>query len=358
MSKRKFTDEEEKQICKEYLSKEMPSTVTLGKKWGCSDLTISCIIVRNGYILRTHGEARRGKDFLSKRKFIKEEELQICTEYFSKEKPSTTILAKKWGCTEPTIRNIIIRNGYKLRTNSEALKGKFIGEKHPMFGKHPTAWNKDIQTGPLSEKTKQKMSKSHEGKIGYWRGKHPSENHKKKTSKTMKSNYHYLRGNHLPEETKRKSSISHLGQKAWNKNIPCSEETKQKLREKAILQHQNHLGPYKDTKPELKMKKILNELNIKFEHQFRLEHCLFDFYILNSNVLIEVDGDYYHGNPKKFIKLNKMQLKMKERDIKHNEVAEENDFILLRFWEDDILNNTDIVKNEIRKIVYEEKYIN
>ncbi|MCK4359126.1 MAG: DUF559 domain-containing protein [Candidatus Cloacimonetes bacterium] len=186
--------------------------------------------------------------------FTKEEEKQICDEYFSKEKPYISTLAKKWCCDSTTIRNVIIRNGYSLRTRSEVIKGQ-----------------------------------------------------------------------------KR------------------SEETKQKIRRKIIQHYQTHPGPFKDTKPELKMKEILDSLGILFEHQFRVRNCLFDFYILNTNILIEVDGDYWHGNPAKFSSLNKMQKEMKQRDIKHNKIAFDNGFILLRFWENDILKKDDIVRNKIYK---------
>jgi len=110
------------------------------------------------------------------------------------------------------------------------------------------------------------------------------------------------------------------------------------------------LGLGKDTKPELKMKNFLNSLNIPFEHQFCLEEYSFDFRIIDTNILIEVDGDYWHGNPKKFQKLNNRQERNKQRDLIKNKVAEDNGFILLRFWEDDILNNGKKVLRELKKV--------
>ena len=195
-----------------------------------------------------------------KGKFTKEQEQQICDDYFSEEKPSVAILAKKWNCNDLTIRGIILRNGYVLRTISEANKGK----------------------------------------PGYW------------------------------------------------KNKFLYEKTKRKISESTTLRIQTHPGPFKNTKPELKMKVILNELSIPFEHQFRLGNHLYDFHILNTNILIEVDGDYYHGNPKKFGKLNKYQLKQKEKDLKNGQLAKDNNYILLRFWENDILNNSEKVIKHIK----------
>lgn len=245
-----FTKTQEQQICSQYIEEKL-STPTLSRKWNCNQSTIRSIILRNGYVLRTQKEVHY--------RFSKEQGLQICREYFSKEKPSTITLSKKWNCSQGAIYNALIRNGYVLRNSSEC----------------------------------------------------------------------------------------HKGQKAWNKNIPRSEETKRKIGEKRLLQILNHPGPYKNTKPELKMKDILNDLNIPFEHQFRLGNHLFDFHVLNTNILIEVDGDYYHGNPEKFSKLNKMQLKQRQKDIKTNMLAEENNFVLLRFWQNDVLHSTEEVKNII-----------
>jgi very-short-patch-repair endonuclease len=266
-------------------------------------------------------------------KFSEEQELQICEEYFSEEKPSANILGKKYNCDPITIRNVIKKNGYKLRNRSEC----HIGQK---------AWNKNI---PHSETTKEKIKNK------------------------LKGNKNTL-GKHwkLSDQTKRKQSIAKKGKKRigyipWNIGIPRSEETKQKIRnkklgkkrkpfsiehiqkmkEKALQRIQNYPGPYKDTKPELKMKEILTELNIPFEHQFRLGNYLYDFHLLNTNILIEVDRDYWHSNPKKYSKLSKQQKDKQQRDNKHNEIAKINGFILLRFWESDILKNEEEVKIEL-----------
>jgi len=271
--------------------------------------------------------------------------------------------------------------------------------------KNHIPWNKGLKTGPHSEETKEKMRKkarrgkdnhnygkhlsddvkrklsvANSGENSPWLGKHHSDKTKEKMSKTAK-------GKLKSEEHKRNLSIAMKGRKVWNKGIPrdektkekiskklkgkkqseetirkmkktregkkpalgkhwkLSEETKQKQREKRLLHIQNNSGPFKDTKPELKMKEILNELNIPFEHQFRLCRYLFDFHILNTNILIEVDGDYYHGNPEKYSNLNETQQKVKQKDIIKDKVAKTNNFILLRFWESNILNNKENVKN-------------
>ena len=232
------------------------------------------------------------------------------------------------------------------KPRSEETKKK-ISENNKGKHNHSEKIRKRISTAhkgkKLSEETKKRMSEARKGKNNPLYGKHLSEEVKKKISNTMKGKHNAFGYRHSAKTKKRISNIM--------KGKHHSEVTKQKIRESMILRIQNYSGHYKNTKPELKMKDILNFLNIPFKHQFRLGNHLFDFHILNTNILIEVDGDYYHGNPKKFSKLNKIQIENKQRDIKHNKIAKTNNFILLRFWQDDILHNEKIVIEELRRFL-------
>lgn len=172
---KKFNNEKEKLICQEYFSKEKPSTYILGKKWKCSYDTIRNIIIRNGYNLRIKSETLRGKkrseeikEKMSKSQkiFSIEQELQICNEYFSEEKPTMIILGEKWKCSPECIRDIIIRNGYKTRTikevlNTESTKKKMSEAKK----KNPVKYWEGKKRPPFSIEWKRKMSKA---RIKYW----------------------------------------------------------------------------------------------------------------------------------------------------------------------------------------------
>lgn len=53
----------------------------------------------------------------------------------------------------------------------------------------------------------------------------------------------------------------------------------------------------RDTKIELYTKFILNKYNIHYLHQYSIGSFYVDFYIPLYNLVIEVDGDYWHANP-------------------------------------------------------------
>lgn len=57
----------------------------------------------------------------------------------------------------------------------------------------------------------------------------------------------------------------------------------------------------KNTKIELLVKDILTQNDIEYIHQFdRVEYFYADFYICKHNLILEVYGDYWHANPKKY----------------------------------------------------------
>lgn len=83
---------------------------------------------------------------------------------------------------------------------------------------------------------------------------------------------------------------------------------------------------------------ILKPLNVEYIRQKRINYKYFDFFIPDCNLLIEVDGDYYHAKDRAN-GVTKMQKKNIINDTKKNLIASQNGFHLLRFWESDIKNS-------------------
>lgn len=100
------------------------------------------------------------------------------------------------------------------------------------------------------------------------------------------------------------------------------------------------------TKIENMFEEYLKEKNIDYKNQHKiyykidgnLKYKIYDF-IINDKILIEIDGDYWHGNSQFFKVLNETQLKNKENDDFKNELAKMNNMTLIRFWENEIINN-------------------
>jgi very-short-patch-repair endonuclease len=96
---------------------------------------------------------------------------------------------------------------------------------------------------------------------------------------------------------------------------------------------------------------ILIGLGVEFTHQYEVDGFDYDFYIPDKNLLIEVDGDYWHGHPDKFPELNAMQRKNKGLDRLKTKHAADRNFQLLRFWEKDIITNRFAVVANLMEII-------
>jgi len=57
----------------------------------------------------------------------------------------------------------------------------------------------------------------------------------------------------------------------------------------------------KMTAPEKKFEKMMKKMGVNCEPQRILNDVIYDFYLPDYNVLVEIDGDYYHGKSQKSI---------------------------------------------------------
>lgn len=103
------------------------------------------------------------------------------------------------------------------------------------------------------------------------------------------------------------------------------------------------------TAPEKGMQKILKSLKVKFQPQEIIHGKIFDFFIPEKNLIIEVDGDYWHGYGKEHSELNEIQKRSVRNDTEKDVIAKGLGYEIMRFWEHDILDNPKYVKEEILK---------
>lgn len=107
----------------------------------------------------------------------------------------------------------------------------------------------------------------------------------------------------------------------------------------------------KKSKIETKFELLLKLLNLDFIYQFEFKKRLFDFFLKDFNVLIEVDGDFYHCNPNSNHSdiIYETQKITKSNDEYKNKLCLENNITLLRFWEKDINERPEWVISELKR---------
>ncbi|PLX28833.1 hypothetical protein C0581_00905 [Candidatus Parcubacteria bacterium] len=86
------------------------------------------------------------------------------------------------------------------------------------------------------------------------------------------------------------------------------------------------------------------QLGVKFRRQFNIGFWIVDFYCHELKLIIEVDG-WIHSETKEKI----------THDIMRQKILEKEGYVVMRFSNDKVLNNTDLVVLNISKLVEEMK---
>lgn len=101
-------------------------------------------------------------------------------------------------------------------------------------------------------------------------------------------------------------------------------------------------------------KEFLDKLGVEYVYQYEAKDIgrFYDFFIPKSNLIIEVDGDYWHGNPEKYddSELKRHQIRAQRVDEYKNKWALLHGIPILRIWESDIRKNP----KKVMKILKEE----
>lgn len=107
------------------------------------------------------------------------------------------------------------------------------------------------------------------------------------------------------------------------------------------------------SKIEKRIASIFDDMNLSYCRQFFINGSRhpYDFRISNSNILIEVNGKWWHADPRYYkeddiVKQPGKKYNLKAKDIwdkdkKNIDFALKNDFIVVTLWEDDIINKND-----------------
>lgn len=183
----------------------------------------------------------------------------------------------------------------------------------------------------FSDDRKRKISLANTGKKNGMYGR----NHTLRTRKEISENSKKL----WKDKQFREKILANPDRKMWCRNGA--------LKSAESMKNKKMFG----TKPELAMKKILKGLRLKFIHGYsvwNIDHkYMADFYLPKHNLIIEVDGLYWHNFPH-------------GREIDHIRNSELNaaGYKILRFWENNFNKDTvlKMLKEEVDHLVEDPKY--
>lgn len=118
------------------------------------------------------------------------------------------------------------------------------------------------------------------------------------------------------------------------------------------LKNLNQLHKIGPNKLELAGRYLLNQIGVEFlEQELVGNKFIVDVLIPNKNLVIQWDGDYWHGHPKnqKNGSPNALQIENIKKDKRVNNELNKMGYDVLRFWQDDVDNNPNYVVETITK---------
>lgn len=230
------------------------------------------------------------------------------------------------------------------RKISQKNKGKLVGENNPMFNK--TIFQRWEELYGLQESNRLKEKFIEKVKLNSLRGEENpfyGKSHSDEIKKIIAHKSKLWRDG-LTEIDKQNISkkLSDAQKKLQIKNPELYKKQKSdagKLSGKT--------AKYKINKIEKIILSILENKNLSFKYSVILDRYQFDFGNKEYKILLEVQGDYWHGNPLVYTNLNHIQIKNKEKDYLKLEFAKKHGFKLYYIWEKDIKEGNFSVINDI-----------
>lgn len=149
-------------------------------------------------------------------------------------------------------------------------------------------------------------------------------------------------------------SVYYVGEKSISHNRIITDEQREKMRE--IMIKNSRSGKRFNSKIQLIVNSILDKNNIKYEREYVIKYYAIDNYLVDSGLMIEVMGDYWHTSPLRYnlnkYMINKNQQKGLLHDKqKHTYIKSHNNIEILYLWEYDIINNIDMCEQLILEYI-------
>lgn len=224
-----------------------------------------------------------------------------------------------------------------LKKMRRAKIGKYDKEKNPFYGKH--------HTSETIKKLSEIMSQKYGGGNSPFYGRHHTPENLKILSEKHREWWKKLNEKHRSELLLK---ISTSQKKLQSDNPQLYKHKKQKAAKASCLS----IKRYQKNKIEQIVENKFKEWGLYPKYSVILGYKQYDFGFKDERILLEVQGDYWHANPKFYDinKLNYMQIENLKKDKDKQLFALNNNFKLYYIWEDDINNNNFEI---LEKIKYE-----
>jgi len=206
---------------------------------------------------------------------------------------------------------------FKNRLSKERKGVWYVGNKNPMYGKSYFDWVSEDKKKEICSK----ISNSLTGEKNGFYGKH----HSQKTKDILRNKTSdYMR--------KHPDHMANMTRKSLDKQSKGFRSSIEKI-----------------------VKQELDHRNVKHKYS-KILHRKYQFdYLINDDIILEVNGDYWHGNPVLYgdgkRPLNNTQRFKIFRDKEKKEFAEQHGYKVFYIWESEIKNNDFVVLDKIVEVI-------
>lgn len=145
--------------------------------------------------------------------------------------------------------------------------------------------------------------------------------------------------------------------KKVNKSTPVNPKRVKdaiKVRKKTVVQQKKDKEHPEYGTSELEVrfaKNFLDKLGVKYIYQFKMASIgrYLDFYIVDCNIALEIDGDYWHGYGLLYEQMNPTQKRSHRVDKEKTRWCLINGIPLIRIWEHDINDHPEAVMKMLKE---------
>lgn len=131
-------------------------------------------------------------------------------------------------------------------------------------------------------------------------------------------------------------------------SVPNCEKGRSKYCSRSCLALAKMVDGHANTLPERLVAEKLDEIGIKYIQQYPIDRMKVDFYIPDTNTVLEVYGDYWHANPQKYPKATMLTRTQKDniaRDRKRRKFLIKAGYKFVYIWESQIKESPEMLKS-------------
>lgn len=187
-------------------------------------------------------------------------------------------------------------------------------------------------------------------KLGLKRDLHPWS---EEEIELLKKYYPIMRNSEVHEKYLNNRSVCNIDTKAKSIGLEKDKDYLKSMKLENLIKINSKNYKKYSTKPQRIVNDILNKLNIEYENEYNCRFYLVDNYIIKYNLMIEVQGDYFHCNPNfnfSYGKMSKSSILRKD-SAKHTYIKNKYGIEVLYLWEHDIIKNKILCEELIKEYI-------